>query len=260
MPLNLETPRNKPPRILIYGPAGVGKTRFGYNALDPVFIQTEDGLDALEDVKAFPLAHSFAEVMSAIGDLYEQEHQFKTVVVDSVDWLESLIHRQVCKEKNVDSLADINYGKGYTFALDMFQQYIDGLNALRDDKDMTVIQIAHSEIKRYENPETDGYDRYQIKLHKGAADKLMEHSDVVLFANHYVTTVKKKEGFSEKTKAKGSGERVLYTQEKPAYYAKSRYDMPSEIPFDKDGEYWGILAQSIPYYSSQMKGHENGES
>ena len=52
----------KPPRILIHGVHGVGKTTFAADAPNPVFIVTEDGLGTLQ-VDHFPLAKTFDEVM-----------------------------------------------------------------------------------------------------------------------------------------------------------------------------------------------------
>jgi hypothetical protein len=77
----------KPPRILIHGVHGVGKTSFATGAPAPVFILTEDGLGTL-DVPHFPLARTFDEVMQALAALYTEEHAFKSLVVDSVDWLQ----------------------------------------------------------------------------------------------------------------------------------------------------------------------------
>ena len=55
---NIQTGReNKPPRIMVYGQEGVGKSTFGASAPDPVFIQTEDGLGEIDTCK-FPLAQS----------------------------------------------------------------------------------------------------------------------------------------------------------------------------------------------------------
>ena len=48
----------QPPRILIHGVAGVGKSTFAAGAGAPVFIMTEDGLGKLQ-VPHFPLATSF---------------------------------------------------------------------------------------------------------------------------------------------------------------------------------------------------------
>lgn len=232
-------------RILTHGVAGVGKTTFAAGADRPVFIPTENGLGVL-DVPHFPLARSFDDVMEALAALYTETHEYRTVVIDSVDWLEPLVWQRACKDNGWASIEDPGYGKGYVAALDLWRQYIDGLDALRDDKGMTIIQIAHTDIKRFDSPEHEPYDRYVIKLHARASALLQEHSDVVLFANYRISTVKADVGFNKKvTRALGSGERVLYTAERPAFLAKNCYGLPDMLPLS-----WAAFAEAMPCSSS----------
>lgn len=229
------------PRLLIHGVAGVGKTTFAAAAPAPVFILTEDGLGTL-NADHFPLARTFEEVMESLVALHVEEHAFQTVVIDSVDWLEPLVWAQACKDNGWKSIEDAGYGKGYVAALDLWRQYIEWLNALRDDRGMTVIQIAHTEIKRFDSPEHEPYDRYIIKLHARAAALLQEHSDAVLFANYRISTVKSDVGFNKKVnRALGSGERVLHTAERPAFLAKNRYSLPDSLPLS-----WEDFANAMP--------------
>lgn len=101
---NIQTGReNKPPRIMIYGSEGVGKSTFGASAPGAIFIQTEDGLGEI-DCRKFPLAHSLSEVIAELTALRDEAHEFQTVVVDSVDWLERLIFDEVCREFGVRSI------------------------------------------------------------------------------------------------------------------------------------------------------------
>ncbi len=231
----------KPPRILIHGVAGVGKTSFAAQAQRPVFIQTEDGLGTLP-VAHFPLARSFDEVIEALAALYSEPHDFPTVVIDSVDWLEPLVWARACRDHGWSSIEDAGYGKGYIACLGLWRQYVEGLNALRDERGMTVVQIAHTDIRRFDSPEHDPYDRYVIKLHTRAAALLQEHSDVVLFANYRISTVKADVGFNKKvSRAIGSGERVIHTAERPAFLAKNRYGLPDTLPLD-----WGAFAAAMP--------------
>jgi hypothetical protein len=163
-------------------------------------------------------------------------------VVDSADWLEPLVWARVCKDQGWSSIEDAGYGKGYINALDLWRQYIEGLNALRDDKGMAIVQIAHTDIKRFDSPESEPYDRYVIKLHAKASALLQEHSDVVLFANYRISTVKSDVGFNKKvTRALGSGERLLHTAERPAFLAKNRYALPETLPMS-----WAALAEAMP--------------
>jgi hypothetical protein len=230
-----------PPRILTYGVAGVGKTTFATSAPAVVVVLTEDGLGNIQ-VPHFPLAKIFESVIEALAALYTEHHEYKTVVVDSVDWLEPLVWARACRDNGWGSIEDPGYGRGYVAALDLWRQYLDGLNALRDDRGMTVIQIAHTDIRRFDSPEHEPYDRYVLKLHARAAALLQEHSDIVLFANYRISTVKSDVGFNRKvTRALGSGERVLYTAERPAFSAKNRYGLPDVLPID-----WQAFAAAMP--------------
>ncbi|GAB5501169.1 MAG: hypothetical protein PsegKO_34800 [Pseudohongiellaceae bacterium] len=96
---------------------------------------------------------------------------------------------------------------------------------------MAIVQIAHTDIRRFDSPEHEPYDRYVIKLHARASALLQEHADVVLFANYRINTVKSDVGFNKKiTRALGSGERVIHTEERPAFLAKNRYGLPETLP------------------------------
>lgn len=237
---------NTPPRILIFGVAGIGKTTFCANAPAPVFIQTEDGLGTI-DAPAFPLARSFGEVREALQSLITEEHDYKTLVLDSLDWLEPLIWQEVCANNDVQSIEQIPYGKGFAMAAEIWRDYLDGINTLRDSRGMMIIQTAHSDIKRYESPEADSYDRYVIKLHNKAAGLVQEHSDCVFFANYKTAVVKENLGFNAtRNKAVGSGDRVIHTQERPAFSAKNRYGLAPEIALNDNT--WGALASNIPWF------------
>lgn len=225
------------PRLMVYGVEGIGKSTFAAGAPDPIFILTEDGLGSL-DVEHFPIAHSLADVMEAIGSLYTEEHPYKTVVLDSLDWLEAIIHREM--EEKYDA-KDLAYGKGAMIAAQQWREVLDGLNALRNDKQMIVILLAHNTIKRFDSPEVEPFDRYQPKLQERSSAVVREWADAVMFAN-YKTIVKKDDVGFNKTVARGisSGERMLFTTERPAYMAKNRYNLPDSIPL-----IWDAFANAI---------------
>jgi hypothetical protein len=226
--------------VLIYGPGGIGKTTFGSCAPKPIFIQTEDGLGEIPCDK-FPLATTFDQAMQALSELYTDEHAYRTVVVDSLDWLERLIWAEVCKKRNVESIEDIGYAKGYFFALTQWREFMDGLSALRTDKGMTVVLIAHCRIERFENPETESYDRYVPRLHRLASQVIQEWCDEVFFATFKVYTKQTDEGFDRKrVQGIGSGERIMRTVERPAHVAKNRLNLPEELPLD-----WRAYAQYV---------------
>jgi hypothetical protein len=234
-----------PPRLLLYGVAGVGKTEFAAASPRPVILQTEDGLGRIE-ATTFGLLRSFDEIMEALGALYSEPHDFETLVVDSLDWLEPLVWQHTAQTHNQPDIESFGYGKGYLAALDTWRGFLDGVNALRDERGMGVILIAHAEIKRFDSPETEPYDRYQPKLHRSASALVQEHVDAVLFANYRVSTLKSDVGFNKKVvRGVSGGDRLLHTAERPAFLAKNRFGLAETLPLS-----WPELAAGIPFYAT----------
>lgn len=252
MALSLQKTKLLPPRILIYGEPKKGKSTFGFQAPNPVFIQTEDGLEGMPDAKAFPIAKTYEDVINYMAELYNEDHEFNTLVIDSLDWLEVLIHNKICQEKKVKSIADIGYGAGYSAALVYWREYVDMINQLREHKNMMIVQIAHSQIADYKSPDAEAYSKHMIKMHKGAAAYVKERSDIIIFVNTLLAT-KSEENFGVKRKiAIGGDERVLYTHDKNNNESGTRYHgMPQEIPFDKEGNYWNMIMSSIPFFNQE---------
>ena len=225
-----KTRRDTPSRILVYGPHKIGKSTFAAQADGAIFIPTEDGQDAI-DAEAFPLCKTWQDVMSCITTLYAEDHDYRTAVLDSADWAESLAHKKVADDHEKDSIEGIGYGKGYVFAADLFRELLDGLNALRSARGMQVIMIAHAEIRRFDDPLADAYDRYQIKLHKIVGKLVQEWSDVIGFAQQESAIKKEDQGFNKKrARAVDVERRVLRLAPSAAYDAGNRYDLPATVP------------------------------
>lgn len=223
----------KAQKILLYGVQGLGKTVFGSTFETPILIRTEDGAGAV-DVPAFPLAATHADIVAIINTLHG-EHNFKTVVLDSLDWLEPLVWAETCRTAGHKHIEDFGYGKGYLAADEQWRFIMGGLDSLRLNRGMTLVLIAHAEIKTFQSPEVDPFDRYQIKMHKRAFALWQEWADMVLFANYKTRIEKAEAGFNKEVKrGAGTGERVIYTEERPAYLAKNRWGLPPEIYIGQD--------------------------
>jgi hypothetical protein len=228
----------KPPRLVIYGPGGIGKTSFAASMDKCVIVQSEDGIGKIE-CDHFPVAKTYEEFMGNLNSLLTEDHEFKVCAIDSLDWLETLLWDHVCQKNGWQDISSPAYGKGYATAIEEWRDYLSVLNRLRDEKSMTVIQIAHNQIKRYEDPSNEPLDRHEIKLHRRASEIITEHADAVFFANYKVGTVqvKGKMGMTTKTIA---GDRTIFTEQSPGFMAKNRYGLPKEMPFD-----WAAIREEM---------------
>ncbi len=228
------TTRNSlPPRVVVHGDGGVGKSTFAAGAFKPIFLPFEDGLSGLE-VDSFPLLRSYQDAVDAIASLASGQHDYGTAVVDSLDWLEPLVWEKVARDHGKKSIEEIPYGKGYAEALPLWRSLLDGLNHLRETRSMAVVLIAHSQIKRFEAPDSEPFDRYEIKLHKGANAMVREWADVIGFAHHETAIKKDSNGFTTRARGVGTGRRLLRVAETPACVAKNRYSIPDVIPLSWD--------------------------
>jgi hypothetical protein len=212
--------------VVLYGPEGIGKSTFAANAPAPIFLGSEDGTSEL-DVARFPMPENWPACIEALDEL-AGEHDYRTAVIDTADWIEPLIHDHVCEQGQKDSIEDFGYGKGYALALEEWRTLFAKLDALRMQRGMHVIILAHSQVKTFRNPVGDDYDRYELKLHGKAAALVKEWPKAVLFAN-YKTYTREKDG---RVRGIGDGSRVVYTEHRPAWDAKNRYDLPYEMPLN----------------------------
>lgn len=224
--------QHKPRRTVIYGTHGIGKTTWAAHWPKPIFIQTEDGCSDL-DVASFPLSTELMDAWQPIIELgTNADHDFKTLVIDSVDWLEILIHTEVCKRGDKKAITDFDYGKGYGSATKIFDSILKALNCVRD-AGLNIVLIGHCEIKKFTEPGLESYDRYTPKLHKDASALMQEWADEVLFANYKRMVRSEDQGFGKKRGiAIGGNDRVLYANEGPGHLAKNRLNLPDEISMD----------------------------
>jgi hypothetical protein len=225
----------KPPRVLVFAVEKLGKSTFASRAPNPIFICSEDGTSEL-DVSRFPEPKTWGEVFDAVDELLTVEHDYKTLVIDTLDWLEPMCWKAVCAKAKVTAIEDMPYGRGYNAALDEWRLLLARLEKLREERWMWIVLLAHSWIKTYKSPDTADYDRHEMKLHAKAGGLIKEWCDAVLFGT-YETYTHEKNG---KIKGVSTGARILHTQRRAAWDAGNRYDLPETIPLD-----WDVFADAV---------------
>ena len=235
--------RVEPPRIVIHGAPGIGKSTLASCAPNPVFIDLEHGTLQL-DVARIDNVDTWEHLLSAIRALATEPHDFKTVVIDTLDRAEWLCWQHLCARARVASIEAVGkYGRGYIAAYEEFRGLARELDNLRAKRGVGVILIAHSKIENAPNAAGDEHQRWTLKVHKQIAGLFYEGFDAVLFARLEVFTTKGDNG-----KIKGFGDaRVMETQEAPAWLAKNRYRLPARIPLA-----WDDLSTNINRGATEM--------
>lgn len=223
-----------PRRILLYGKHGVGKSTWAAQAPNPIFLNIEDGLANIECDKTEVL-DQFGAVMDALVWLDQKEHDYRTVVIDTVDWVETLIQKKICEEAGVTAIGDIEFNKGPGRGTPRWLMFVHWLDQLRTKRRMSVILLAHAAPIKAKNPGEESYDCWGPAIHHDASELLQEWSDEVLYARTRVFTKQEDLGF-KKTRAiaVGGEERFLQCSATASANAKNRLGMPVEIPFSWD--------------------------
>jgi hypothetical protein len=252
-----------PPKVVLYGVGGIGKTSFAASAPRPIFIMTEEGQGSL-DFERFelrpeePVVKTWQEIIDCVTVLASEDHDYQTVVIDTLDFAEPLLHTHTAEKYGKADIEAFGYGKGYGYALDEFRVLLTGLDWLRNKKGMIILLLAHCESKKFENPDSDSYDRWKLRLRDNLAALVHDWSDALLFCNYRAYIVKEDAGFNkERSRGVGQGERVVFTEARPAWQAKNRYSLPSELVLPKE-QPWMVFQNAIAAAHSASLPNQEG--
>lgn len=216
----------RPQRVVLYGVESVGKTTLAAKAPNPIILDVEGGSSHL-DVPRLDVS-AWADLEAVVKELAAGGHDFRTVVVDSMDWAEKLAVEDMLARDKKGSLEDYGYGKGYTMAAERMARFLASMDRLIE-AGMNVCLIAHAKVVRHEPPDgLQAYDRFELKMTRQTSPLVKEWSDSLLFANFRTRVI---ESGSGKAKGIGGKERIILTQRSAAHDAKCRVPgVPEEIP------------------------------
>jgi len=235
----------RPPRVVVHGCGGVGKTTFGIQACkqnNGIFIQIEDGLDSLgaNNIARFPRITKWGRTSEsedttgqfvfydALKSLVSENHDYKTVVIDTIDSGVPMLDEFVVETYyNGDAKKADAYKNKYGDYVREMSKVLKAMDIL-SSKGIMPIVLSHSVVENHKDPSTESYKRWEMHLPGGdktsLGDMLYNWADIVLFATFDVVVDTNRHGTG--------GNRVAYTEWSPAYDAKNRYGLPNKIQFD----------------------------
>lgn len=236
------TTQQLPNRYILHAVEGWGKTSFGAQFPKPLFMQSrgETGLETLIDSGLLPpTPHTpeitqWADAMYTLEFLQTEQHDFQTLVVDTINGMERLCHEHVCERDfggrwGNDGFA--SYGKGPQVAANEWKQLLIACDALREKKRMRILFLCHTKVGTFNNPMGANYDRFSPEMAKETWGMTHKWADCVFFGNFESVIVGGQMEGKQPRKGKGIGgrTRVLYTVRHDAYDAKNRLNLPPDI-------------------------------
>lgn len=232
-----KTSRKLPNRVLLHAQQKWGKTSFAAMAPSPIFLYTrgEDGLDTLIKSGQLPDTAQFDQAATewkhvgfALKDLIHEEHDFKTLVIDTINGLERLCIEHLIQKEFDGKMANFDaYGRGNKFVVPEFTNLLVDLDKLREKRNMSIILLAHSQVKTFQNPGGPNYDRWEPVLIKETWALVDRWVDMILFGSFETHVDAKKT--DAKGKAHGGTDRIIHTKRTAAFDAGNRYGLPEEI-------------------------------
>lgn len=226
-----------PLAITLAGEPGTGKTTLASMFPSPFMIQTlgeSVPRDVPEDKRPAQLGvtEKPEQLWDQLKALINEQHDFKTLITDSVTGLEAMFIGDVlAREPKAGSInrAMGGYGAGRDFVASQHARFRRGCEVLRSRKGMNIVFLAHADITRIDPPDSEGYNRYSLRLHEKSLKSYVDDVDLVGF-------------LKQETLLRGSeGEKRAFTTNQinmiahltPEYTSKNRLGITEEIPVSK---------------------------
>jgi hypothetical protein len=203
-----------------------------------------------------PKVTSWDQFKDQLKSLRDEKHNYKTLVIDTMDMLEQVAQKKILTGpnavKNMETAMG-GYGKAYKQMADMFLEIRDNyLVPIRDKRGMNIVILCHAEKNKHEDPMTNtSYDTYSTAMHKKIKPIFEDWVSGIFFANYILLRAERNDG---KEYVEGmDGKREIYTEERPSHTGKNRFDLPFEMEFPKVGA-WKLFTDHVrSYYGNAAK-------
>lgn len=244
----LSKPETRPVQVTLFGEPGLGKTTLAATFPAPVFIRAEDGLQSLvgkewaANVQGLPMVNGTTSVIEQVKALATQDHPFKTVVLDSITKLDTMLQAEVLADdpKKPSTLGQAfgGYGKGYEKLAEKHRILKSAFDRLMMERKMHIVVIAHSDTETIELPDSDPFQRHTLRIHRKSLSPWVDDVDVCGFIRLKMHTF----GDGDRKKAVSDGTREIVCYPVASNVSKNRFGITKPLEV-KEGE--NPLAQFI---------------
>lgn len=242
-------PTDRPVAITIIGDAGLGKTSLAATFPKPIFIRSEDGLQAVPQASrpdAFPVLRSAEDLWPQLAALVKEDHEYQTCVIDTVTTLDALFTDWVMETdpKGAKSLnqAHGGFGAGRDMVASQHRRVRKACGMMME-RGMNVVFVAHAETVRIEPPDANPYTKYAMRMADKSTQPYIDNVDAVGFLRleTFVT------GDGDLKKAISDGTRQLVVHAMAANVSKNRFGVnePLEVKIGEN--------PFAPYMSKPVK-------
>lgn len=221
----------------IVGAAGTGKTSLASTFPKPFMIRTQGERvpdDAPHRPKSLGVTETSESLWNQLKALLHDQHDYQTLIVDSVSGLESMFVQEVLasdpKAKGINQALG-GYGAGPAAVAAGHMRVRKAVEMLRQKRGMNTVFLAHADISRIDPPDQDGYNQYTLRLSNKSIAPYVDSVDLVGFLKQATILV----GEDGSKKAKTTGDVVLVTYLTPAFVTKNRLGIKDELDV-KHGE------------------------
>ena len=195
--------------ILLYGQPKTGKSTFGSQLPRALFMNFEQGTNALAGIKSMPIM-KWTDAKKVLSELRQPRAReiFDSVVVDTASIAWQLCEKYICQREGVDSIRDVPWGQGWTMLKNEFSEFWREITLLG----FGILFIAHSKDKPTEmrNEEGEAITAVCPDLPNQCYTIINSIVDIIGYLQVQMNP-------------DGTSERYLYTRSTPYVFAGSRY-------------------------------------
>lgn len=254
--------RPGPRRTLMYAEHGVGKSSWAAGAPNPLFLDIEEGTNDLDVSRWDEPISSYTQLIGILEWVRHQPHDYHSLVLDTLDWIEKLIFKDISQNAGVATVQDIDFGKGPPRAVPKWDFLLSQLALIQSQRRMGIILLSHARLEKVSPPDAPAYDRYSPDLwsngkNEGVAPIIQEWCDEVFFVRKKRIVRTEGKGLNERGLAIGTEEREMLTSDSGFARAKNRLNMPPVLPVPRESpwsEYHKYIVANKPTKPAVVSG------